>query len=82
MYLSTVICPAAKLKNARLQVEREKLHIDVTTALVDGRRLPVDLTVREECRLGAHCYLIVSITTAAKMRELIPYSLFTAFTEY
>ena len=63
MYLSTIIRPAAKLKNTRLQVEREELNVDVTTALIDGWRFPADFTLRGKGRLGAHCYLIVTITT-------------------
>ena len=65
-HLFAIVSPRAELHDASLLVKREVLDVNLTRGLVDGRRLPLDLAVREEGRLGGQGDLKVTVGTVRK----------------
>lgn len=60
-HLEAVVGPGAELHHARLLVEGEKLHIDLTRRLVDRWGLPLHQAVVVESGLGGECHLEVTV---------------------
>ena len=57
-----MVCPHAELHLALLFIERKEFYVDITLALIDGRRLPFHFSRVLDGRLRHHSDNIVTIS--------------------
>lgn len=62
-YLSSIICPTAKLHNTSLFIEWKVFNIHLTRGMIDSRWFPFNLSIIQYCRFCGQCYFKVSIST-------------------